>query len=167
MTTDAGSEGEKNFPLAARLLGQIGKRDAAGAGGGAPAARPQKNDKPFPMPTAGAKQPGLSDLADQLLAKANQGGDPPGYDLLNDVRKRKILRRGFEIDAVKVLQRLLVDLGYECPKHGRFDFDTELAVRRFQRASGCVETAKVDETTLDALDRALGLSPRRRYGSKQ
>lgn len=70
----------------------------------------------------------------------------------------EILRNGDEGAAVKELQSLLIQIGYDLGKWGAdgdFGDATEMAVRKFQQDHGCEVDGKVGPETLKALEMAL------------
>lgn len=70
----------------------------------------------------------------------------------------EILRNGDEGAAVKELQSMLLQIGYDLGKWGAdgdFGDATEMAVRKFQKEHGCEVDGKVGPETLAALEKAL------------
>ena len=95
------------------------------------------NNLPHPEAPGGGGS-GAGELRSPLLA-----GDP---ELLAVLHGRRLLRRGSRGEAVRKVQRALVDLGYPLPRFGadgRFGAETEAAVRRFQ-----ADQRRVDPTFL-------------------
>lgn len=70
----------------------------------------------------------------------------------------EILRNGDEGAAVKELQSMLIQIGYDLGRWGAdgdFGDATEMAVRQFQRDHGCDVDGQVGPETLKALEKAL------------
>lgn len=168
-------EKKDEFSLAKKLLGRINvNRAPEGPTPAVPQRPPGAGAGPAPAaaghaPTA-RHQPGgqprmiLNELltAMKQWEKAEGPKEPEGYELIEDDRPGKQLRKGFEGRAVEALQRALKQAGYDCPQTGVFDDRTDLVVRKFQRENGCDEKGIIGPRTLVALDRKLGLPPRRR-----
>lgn len=72
--------------------------------------------------------------------------------------KKRMLRNGTEGSDVKVLQSMLIELGYDCGRWGAdgdFGDGTELAVKQFQKEHGLEVDGIVGEKTWAALDKAM------------
>ena len=81
---------------------------------------------------------------------ADDGGDTPAPE-----PSRPTLKRGSKGEAVKELQTLLVNAGYDIGSYGidgDFGRATESAVKAFQRASGLADDGIVGPATWKALD---------------
>lgn len=71
--------------------------------------------------------------------------------------KRPTLRKGSKGDAVRELQTMLIEKGYNCGSKGAdgiFGNDTVAAVKAFQKASGLTTDGIVGQKTWEALDAA-------------
>jgi peptidoglycan hydrolase-like protein with peptidoglycan-binding domain len=83
---------------------------------------------------------------------------PPGYHSLDGARHGAYLRYGSQGEAVKALQRVLVDLGFGVGVTGYFGTYTDAAVRGFQRREGLAVDGIVGPQTVAAFDRAYGIA---------
>lgn len=77
---------------------------------------------------------------------------PKGLYTEDEIKSAEVigsmLMRGSKGDAVKALQEMLNECGYDCGTvDGKFGSKTEAAVIAFQRAEGLPETGVVDDTT--------------------
>lgn len=96
--------------------------------------------------------------AQQLLAQVDRYEVGPSYE---DVRNGKAeMHRGQASGSVYILQEKLTRAGFPAKPDSFFGPKTESAVKEFQRAHGLPDTGKVDQKTLQELDKAAGPSPK-------
>ncbi len=93
---------------------------------------------------------------------AGQPGDKPtntpGTSTTNIALGTRLLKRGMKGSDVKVMQELLLQLGYALPKYGAdsdFGAETEKAVKAFQKDAGLEEDGKYGDKTHAALMAAV------------
>jgi peptidoglycan hydrolase-like protein with peptidoglycan-binding domain len=96
--------------------------------------------------------------AKELLAQVDRYQVGPSYD---DVRSGKAeMHRGHASGSVYILQEKLTRAGFAAKPDSYFGPKTEKAVKGFQSSRGLPATGKVDQKTLQELDKAAGPSPK-------
>jgi flagellum-specific peptidoglycan hydrolase FlgJ len=130
-----------------------------------------------PKPPEGEKKKGesppakegdlLSKLVDAMKDVSGPGGgaavEPEGYGYLNAVRSGDPIGDWSKWEAIEALQRILPKAGYPLQVTGRWDAQTQSAIKKFQKEKGVTPVTGVfDAPTLAALDKALGLEPEAR-----
>ena len=76
-----------------------------------------------------------------------------------DGEKNKLSMWDDDTESIKKLQTALVELGYPLKKYGidgKYNWETFLAVKEFQKAVGILHTGVVDQATLDAMKEMAG-----------
>ena len=74
-------------------------------------------------------------------------------------KKNKLSMWDDDAESIKKLQTALVELGYPLKKYGidgKYNWETFLAVKEFQKAVGILHTGVVDQATLDAMKEMAG-----------
>ena len=74
-------------------------------------------------------------------------------------KKNKLSMWDDDTESIKKLQTALVELGYPLKKYGidgKYNWETFLAVKEFQKAVGILHTGVVDQATLDAMKEMAG-----------
>ena len=74
-------------------------------------------------------------------------------------KKNKLAMWDDDTESIKKLQTALVELGYPLKKYGidgKYNWETFLAVKEFQKAVGILHTGVVDQATLDAMKEMAG-----------